>query len=244
MRTAVGMSSAGVPGGGRRRDLGAETVDQPVEEIGAELVVVGVHARARARRAPVPARRRGARRPRRRAPLLEPGPSGVDHGDAARAGERDRRAVGGQHDQREADHGGDRGVGVGRRRRAAASTVTDVVPVHLAQPDPRRRVVRAPSSEERRDPRRFCGDRVGVVADVVTQVERSRRARRSTPPCRSVKTTRTPGASNSISAVRSTEAVSEGTRGRRTRRRRRRRRHPTSRSRCRRRDRRRRDRAT
>ena len=89
-RTAAGMSSAGAPRVGARRDLGTEPVDQPGEEVGAELVAGGVDARTEHRRG---SGRRTA--PRRAATaalehaLLEAGPPGVD--DADRVGARPGR---------------------------------------------------------------------------------------------------------------------------------------------------------
>ena len=233
----------GRAGVGRRRDLGAEALDQALEEVGAELVAVRVDARPNQARIGPGGDGRGARRPRRRARpargrASRRGPRRPPPGLASATGAQSAVSTTSGRPTAVVTAASASGGAAG-----AASTVTTSRPctwrsqTHAAgrrDPRPSRAASRA----------RFRGDRVGVVADVVTQVERcvgrggdaAVAVGEDDPDARRLELDQ-----RSISADR----LSEGTRGRRTGRRRRRRRHRPSRSRCRRRGRRRRrDRAT
>ena len=152
-------------------------------------------------------------------PCSRPGQPAWTTATASGRDQGDRRAVGGEHDQREPDAGGDRGVGVGGAA-GGASTDDDVAPVHLAQPHPRPAGRRDDPGTARAARVRFSATAAGSSPTWSPRLRVAYGAR-ETPPCRSVKTTRAPGRARSISERR---PISAGTRGRRTGRRRRRRR--------------------
>ena len=98
-----GCRAPGAPSAVRPATSGPSRVDQPVEEVGAELVARGVDARAEHRATGPGDTARAA--PSTAAPmhaLLEARPAGVDDADRARRDQRDRRAVGGEHHERQA----------------------------------------------------------------------------------------------------------------------------------------------
>ena len=152
----------------RAGDGVAESHDEPLEEIGAELVARRVDARPE----------HGAERARRDLAErvdraldhagLESRPSRVDRRDRAVADDRHRGAIGGVDHQRQPDGGGDGRVGVGHRaeRRVDAH---HVVAVHLVDADP---FVGSRHSGPGRGELTVPGHRVGVVAHVVGEVRR------------------------------------------------------------------------
>ena len=206
-RTAAGTSSAGVPVDGR-----APTTSGPSRATAGragrpELVVRRVDARPEHRRGPgrrPTARRRGDRGARSRPPrgrasrrARPPTPPGATSAIGAQSAVRTTSGRPTAVVTAASASGGCAGRGVDG---------DDVGAVHLAQPDPRAGIVgNARAGAARREPAPVLGDRVGLVADVVAEVERCRTGAADTPPSRSVKTD--PGArrtwSRSISDERS-----------------------------------------
>ena len=252
LRTAAGMSSAGVPhvGGGRRRRAEARRPGASGGRHRTRSAPGGCTARApraRSRRRRHDRLRQRARPPRSITPALESGPAGVHHRRRASA---PTSAIGAQSAVSTTSGRptavGDRGVGhrsaprsarAGRRR--ATGRPRTLVAVHLPEPHPCARVRRAQrrarrrggaGSRPRRRGRRRRGRRgwprrtarVGHAAVPVGERPRGPTVRSITAQC---------------GRAGPSASVSGGTRGRRTRRRRRRSPpDPTgSRSRCRRR---------
>ena len=112
-RTAAGMSSAGRPivvRGPRPRDRTARRGGRGRRRRTRSAPVGCTGRDTRARAAPDLAQRGDRRLDHAE---LEPAVAGVHDADRVVARERDRRAVGGEHRERQAAHGGDRGVGFG-----------------------------------------------------------------------------------------------------------------------------------
>ena len=204
----------GVPGLRRRADPGTEPVDERAERVLAELVVARADGRTDGR-----VHRTGAE-------LAHRGDAGFDHSaeraapshvhrrDRGVVGDRHRRTVGADRDERQVRDGRGAAVTVDRLRQRRVDQ-EDVGAVHVERPHPAlgsrqaehlrqgRAGWRRPRPGRRRRGRRGSA---------------SRTARRDTPPRRSVKTTR---AQPRVSRSRARASISAGTRGRRSRRRRR-----------------------
>ena len=183
MRTAAGMSSAGRPSSVRAGDVGTEPVDELREVVDAELVAAGVDAGAE-------------HRPHRRLRVSKPdgvdagtddageqaGPARVHDTHRVARAERDRGAVGGEHDEGEPGHRRDGGIGfrpVGRRGGALGGAETrasggrpgerhDPGAVHLTQPRP---PVGVGQREAGREAAPVLGHGHRIVTDVVTEVQ-------------------------------------------------------------------------
>jgi hypothetical protein len=98
----------------------------------------------------------------------------VDHGDATRARECDGGAVRGHHHEGEADGGGERRVGL-RRCGGCGVDRHHGAAVHLPEPDPGGWIGGTPVELRREqgcEQGAVLRDHPGIVADVVTQVER------------------------------------------------------------------------
>ena len=186
-RRRRGRSSARPPDSSTALDLGPQAAAITLLElVGAELVVRGRDARAEDSAAPVPDRARGRRaRPPPSTPASEPAPPGVHDRDRAVGDERDRRAVGGEHDEGDVGLGGHGGVGVGPATTRRASTSTTRAPcTWRTQTHPARsaRVVQLGA----RPARRFSATASRIVADVVEPRLAVSYGATETPPCRSV----------------------------------------------------------
>ena len=206
--------------GGRRRcgpRSRGRARDEPRQQVGTELVLRRVDARAEDRRHRLPSHPADLGDRVRDHALFEPRPSRVDDGDRTGRDEGDRRAVGDEHHERHPDPGRHRGVGGGRSR-GRLDDGDDIGAVHLAQPHPLGGIERCRSRRGHGacEQAAVLGDR-GLVADVVAEVRRCVRDARH--PAVTIRE-RDARAVDPQADHAATPRVSGGTRGRRTRRRR------------------------
>ena len=174
------------------------------EVVGAELVVLGrMHGPSTARTRPVPIAR--TRRRRRHDAGEQAPPPGVDHADRVVAGERDRRAVGREHHERDTGTAVTAASASARSRGGVGVTTGRRAP---ARATPTRRAARPGAG---RDGRRFSRDGRGVVADVGREVARCRTARPDTPPRADRCTTRVDPTDELISAKSASQRRNSGT---------------------------------